>query len=74
MLRLAFNDKAIGLRLAHSRYKYVVWLERPFRAADLIRIHENDFRFFGGISINSFSSHNQLSFYILPDNIVPLVL
>jgi len=24
MLRLAFNDKAIGLRLAHSRYKYVV--------------------------------------------------
>lgn len=41
----------IGFVLAHSRYKYVEWLDRPFRTADLIRMHENAFRFFGGRSI-----------------------
>ncbi|WP_233274984.1 DDE-type integrase/transposase/recombinase [Calidifontibacillus oryziterrae] len=41
----------IGFVLAHSRYKYVEWLDRPFRATDLIRMHENAFRFFGWMSI-----------------------
>nr|WP_245602103.1 DDE-type integrase/transposase/recombinase [Peribacillus kribbensis] len=41
----------IGFILAHSRYKYVEWLDRPFRASDLIRMHENAFRFYGGMSI-----------------------
>jgi transposase len=41
----------IGFVLAHSRYKYIEWLDRPFRATDLIRMHENAFRHFGGMSI-----------------------
>lgn len=41
----------IGFVLAHSRYKYVEWLDRPFRSHDLIRMHENAFRYFGGMSI-----------------------
>jgi transposase len=41
----------IGFVLAHSRYKYVEWLDRPFRAIDLIRMHENAFQYFGGMSI-----------------------
>src|SRR5690606_38867668 len=40
----------IGFVLAHSRYKYVEWLDRPFRTSDLIRMHENAFRFYGGMS------------------------
>jgi len=40
----------IGFVLAHSRYKYVEWLDRPFRTSDLIRMHENAFRYFGGMS------------------------
>jgi transposase len=34
--------------LSHSRYKYKEWLDRPFTTRDLIYIHENAFRFFGG--------------------------
>jgi len=41
----------IGFVLAHSRYKYVEWLDRPFQATDLIRMHENAFRHYGGMSI-----------------------
>jgi transposase len=41
----------IGFVLTHSRYKYVEWLDRPFRANDLIRMHENAFRYYGGMSI-----------------------
>ena len=41
----------IGFVLAHSRYKYIEWLDRPFRAGDLIRMHENAFRYFGGMSV-----------------------
>lgn len=41
----------IGFVLAHSRYKYVEWLDRPFRASDLIQMHENAFCYFGGMSI-----------------------
>ncbi len=40
----------IGFVLAHSRYKYVEWLDRPFKSNDLIRMHENAFRYFGGMS------------------------
>lgn len=41
----------IGFVLAHSRFKYVEWLDRPFRANDLIRMHENSFQYFAGMSI-----------------------
>ncbi len=41
----------IGFVLAHSRYKYIEWLDRPFRTHDLIRMHENAFRYYGGMSI-----------------------
>jgi transposase len=35
--------------LAHSRYKYVEWLNRPFTTRDLIRVHENAFEYYGGM-------------------------
>ncbi|MGI6707392.1 MAG: hypothetical protein ACOX6S_14580 [Clostridia bacterium] len=36
--------------LFHSRIKYCEWLDRPFTTTDIIRIHENAFDFFGGVS------------------------
>lgn len=38
----------IAFVLAHSRYKYMEWQDRPFTTQDTIRCHENAFRFFGG--------------------------
>lgn len=38
----------IGFVLAHSRYKYVEWLDRPFTTQDVVRTHENAFCYFGG--------------------------
>jgi len=38
----------VGFVLAHSRYKYVEWLDRPFTTQDVVRAHENAFRYFGG--------------------------
>lgn len=35
--------------LAHSRYKYVEWLNRPFTTRDLIWVHENAFEYYGGM-------------------------
>lgn len=35
--------------LSHSRYKYVVWLDRPFTTRDTIRCHEMAFQYFGGM-------------------------
>lgn len=35
--------------LAHSRYKYVEWLNRPFTTRDLIHVHENAFEYYGGM-------------------------
>ena len=40
----------IAFILSHSRYKYAEWLDRPFRTADVIRMHESAFHYFGGIS------------------------
>ncbi|MET3696655.1 integrase-like protein [Bacillus oleivorans] len=40
----------IGFVLAHSRFKYVVWMERPFTTRDVIRCHEAAFEYFGGMS------------------------
>lgn len=40
----------IAFVLAHSRYKYVEWLDRPFRTSDLIKMHENAFTYFGGMT------------------------
>ncbi|MFJ8064167.1 IS21 family transposase [Psychrobacillus sp. NPDC096426] len=39
----------IAVILSHSRFKYVEWLERPFRTADVIRMHENAFHYFEGM-------------------------
>jgi len=36
--------------LAHSRYKYTEWLDRPFTTRDLINVHENAFEYYGGMS------------------------
>jgi len=38
----------IGFVLAHSRYKYVEWLARPFTTRDVIQAHENAFEYYGG--------------------------
>ena len=38
----------IAFVLAHSRFKYMEWQERPFTTKDTIRCHENAFRYFGG--------------------------
>lgn len=40
----------ISFVLSHSRYKYVEWLDRPFTVKDMVRCHENAFRFFGGMT------------------------
>lgn len=39
----------IAFILSHSRFKYVEWLDRPFRTADVIRMHENAFEYFEGM-------------------------
>lgn len=38
----------IAFVMAHSRYKYMEWQDRPFTTKDAIRCHENAFRFFEG--------------------------
>src|SRR5699024_10044505 len=39
----------IAFVLAHSRFKYKEWLDRPFTTRDVVRAHENAFHYFGGI-------------------------
>ena len=34
--------------LSYSRYKYMIWQDRPITTSDLIEIHEKAFRYFGG--------------------------
>lgn len=36
----------IAFILSHSRYKYVEWLDRPFRTADVVKCHENAFAYY----------------------------
>ncbi len=50
----------IGFILASSRYKYVEWLDRPFQTTDLIRMHENAFRYFGGMTIEMVYDQDRL--------------
>lgn len=38
----------IAFVLAHSRFKYMEWQDRPFTTKDTIRCHENAFQYFGG--------------------------
>jgi transposase len=38
----------IAFVLAHSRYKFAVWQDRPFTTRDVIRCHELAFEYFGG--------------------------
>jgi transposase len=49
------NNKEVKLSfiafvLSNSRYKYKEWLDRPFTTEDVIRAHENAFKWFEGIS------------------------
>ncbi|MBU8909041.1 DDE-type integrase/transposase/recombinase, partial [Desertibacillus haloalkaliphilus] len=39
----------IAFVLSHSRFKYIEWLDRPFRTADVIKMHENAFHYFAGM-------------------------
>src|SRR5690625_978182 len=39
----------IAFVLAHSRFKYMEWLDRPFTTRDVVRAHENAFQYFEGI-------------------------
>src|SRR5699024_4380624 len=39
----------IAFVLSHSRLKYKEWLDRPFTTRDVIRTHENAFRYFEGV-------------------------
>ena len=38
----------IAFVLAHSRFKYAEWQDRPFITSDVLRAHENAFGFYGG--------------------------
>lgn len=39
----------IAFVLSNSRYKYTEWLDRPFTTQDVIKAHENAFKWYGGI-------------------------
>src|SRR5690606_39697072 len=39
----------IAFVLSNSRYKYTEFLDRPFTTGDVIRAHENAFRWFEGV-------------------------
>lgn len=39
----------VAFVLSHSRYKYMEWIDRPFRTSDLIEAHERAFRYLNGI-------------------------
>lgn len=38
-----------ALVLAHSRYKFIWWQDKPFTTDDLIRVHQKAFEYFGGM-------------------------
>jgi len=38
----------VAFVLSHSRYKYMEWIDRPFRTNDLIEAHERAFHYFNG--------------------------
>lgn len=40
----------IAFVLSHSRHKYKEWLDRPFTTQDVIRAHENAFKWYGGMT------------------------
>ncbi|TLG80504.1 IS21 family transposase [Vagococcus zengguangii] len=40
----------IAFVLSHSRYKFMWWLDRPFRVEDMIEAHEAAFQYFGGMT------------------------
>ena len=37
-----------GMVLSHSRYKYILWQERPWTTADFVQAHIKAFSYFGG--------------------------
>jgi len=40
----------IAFVMSHSRYKFMHWLDRPFRVSDMIEAHEAAFAYFGGMT------------------------
>jgi hypothetical protein len=50
----------IAFILTHSRFKYVEWLDRPFRSADVIHMHENAFRHFEGMPLEMVYDQDRL--------------
>src|SRR5699024_12677796 len=62
----------IAFVLAHSRYKYMEWLDRPFTTRDVITAHEHSFRYFGGLPRELV--YDQIAFLIASKNIVNVIL
>lgn len=62
----------IALVLSNSRYKYMEWQDRPFTTQDVIRAHENAFRWFDGIS--SEMVYDQDSLIVVSENSGDLIL
>jgi len=38
----------VAFVLSYSRYKYMIWQDRPFKTMDLIKAHEKAFKYYGG--------------------------
>jgi len=62
----------IAFVLSNSRYKYKEWLDRPFTTQDVIKAHENAFRWFGGIP--SELVYDQDSLIVVSENGGDLIL
>jgi hypothetical protein len=59
--------------LAHSRHKYVEWLDRPFTTRDLINAHENAFEYYGGMTKEIVYDQDHLILVINPGMVALLM-
>lgn len=62
----------IAFVLSHSRYKYVEWLDRPFTTHDVVMMHENAFKFYGGIPYEAVYDQDHL--ILVSENAGDLIL
>jgi hypothetical protein len=62
----------IAFVLSHSRYKYVEWLNRPFTTHDVVIMHENAFKFYGGIPYEAVYDQDHL--ILVSENAGDLIL
>ena len=62
----------ISFVLSNSRYKYKEWLDRPFTTLDVIKAHENAFKWYGGIP--SELVYDQDSLIVVSENSGDLIL